>query len=167
MELEVLKFGGSSLATAAAMERVAQVLWERRDTRRVVVCSAMGGVTNDLLELGRAAGQAVLPSLAALGVSAIAGARAVSVGVPLYVLMCCTCMSCHPLSSTMCSFRASSSQPHHQRLHVYALPLLSRSVRRCAHKCRRARGSRAEGGAVHGLPGARCLPGGSGQHRRR
>jgi aspartokinase/homoserine dehydrogenase 1 len=55
MELEVLKFGGSSLATAAAMERVAQVLWERRDTRRVVVCSAMGGVTNDLLELGRAA----------------------------------------------------------------------------------------------------------------
>jgi aspartokinase/homoserine dehydrogenase 1 len=55
MDREVLKFGGSSLATAAAMARVAQVLWERRQTPRVVVCSAMGGVTNDLLALGHAA----------------------------------------------------------------------------------------------------------------
>ena len=55
MELEVLKFGGSSLETAAAMQRVADVLWDRRSVRRIVVCSAMGGVTNALLEAGRSA----------------------------------------------------------------------------------------------------------------
>ena len=55
MELEVLKFGGSSLETAAAMRRVADVLWERRSTQRIVVCSAMGGITNALLDAGRRA----------------------------------------------------------------------------------------------------------------
>ena len=55
MELEVLKFGGSSLVSAAAMRRVADVLVARKDQQRIVVCSAMGGVTNELLALGAAA----------------------------------------------------------------------------------------------------------------
>ena len=50
--MEVLKFGGSSLVTAAAMQRVADVLVARRGVQRIVVCSAMGGVTNELLALG-------------------------------------------------------------------------------------------------------------------
>ncbi len=53
--MEVLKFGGSSLVTAAAMQRVADVLVARRGVQRIVVCSAMGGVTNELLALGRLA----------------------------------------------------------------------------------------------------------------
>lgn len=55
MELEVLKFGGSSLVSAAAMQRVTEVLVSRRSVQRIVVCSAMGGVTNELLALGAAA----------------------------------------------------------------------------------------------------------------
>lgn len=53
--MEVLKFGGSSLVTAAAMQRVADVLVARRGVQRIVVCSAMGGVTNELLALGQLA----------------------------------------------------------------------------------------------------------------
>lgn len=57
MELEVLKFGGSSLVSAAAMQRVAKVLVDRKGTQRVVVCSAMGGVTNELIRIGLRASQ--------------------------------------------------------------------------------------------------------------
>ncbi len=61
MDLEVLKFGGSSLATSTAMQRVGDVLIERKGVQRIVVCSAMGGMTNALLQLGAAAasGQAL------------------------------------------------------------------------------------------------------------
>lgn len=55
MDLEVLKFGGSSLATADALKRVQQVLLDRKDQQKIVVCSAMGGVTSALLLAGRMA----------------------------------------------------------------------------------------------------------------
>lgn len=47
----VHKFGGSSLASAALYERVGGILEERDDARAAVVVSAMGGVTNRLIEL--------------------------------------------------------------------------------------------------------------------
>jgi aspartokinase/homoserine dehydrogenase 1 len=52
MDIEVLKFGGSSLASADELRKVADVLLARRAQRRIVVCSAMGGVTNDLINIG-------------------------------------------------------------------------------------------------------------------
>lgn len=56
-KMEVLKFGGSSLVSAEAMSRVREVLLARRGEQRIVVCSAMGGVTNDLLRIGLRASQ--------------------------------------------------------------------------------------------------------------
>ena len=55
--MEVLKFGGSSLVSADAMHRVRDVLVARRGTQRIVVCSAMGGVTNALIQIGLKAAQ--------------------------------------------------------------------------------------------------------------
>lgn len=55
--MEVLKFGGSSLVSAEAMQRVRDVLIARRANQRIVVCSAMGGVTNALINLGLKAAQ--------------------------------------------------------------------------------------------------------------
>ena len=47
----VHKFGGSSLVDADLYRRVGQTLTERDDERKAVVVSAMGGVTDDLIEL--------------------------------------------------------------------------------------------------------------------
>ncbi|MGB1075964.1 MAG: bifunctional aspartate kinase/homoserine dehydrogenase I [Flavobacteriales bacterium] len=55
MDLEILKFGGSSLATSDALLRVRDVLLSRRHQSKIVVCSAMGGVTSSLLSAGRLA----------------------------------------------------------------------------------------------------------------
>ncbi len=69
MDIEVLKFGGSSLASADELRKVANVLLARRGQRRVVVCSAMGGVTNDLINIGLRASrgdESFRPSIAAL-----------------------------------------------------------------------------------------------------
>ena len=69
MDLEVLKFGGSSLASADELRKVANVLLARRGQRRVVVCSAMAGVTNDLINIGLRASrgdESFRPSIAAL-----------------------------------------------------------------------------------------------------
>lgn len=55
--MEVLKFGGSSLVSAEAMQRVRDVLIARRGKQRIVVCSAMGGVTNALIQIGLKAAQ--------------------------------------------------------------------------------------------------------------
>ena len=55
MDLEVLKFGGSSLASAEALRRVQAVLLARKAQQKIVVCSAMGGVTSALLLAGRLA----------------------------------------------------------------------------------------------------------------
>ncbi len=51
----VMKFGGSSVESAAAMERVAAIVRGRLERRPVVVISAMGTTTNRLLEIARAA----------------------------------------------------------------------------------------------------------------
>ena len=46
----VMKFGGTSVESAEAIERVASIVRERLDRRPVVVVSAMGKTTNRLLE---------------------------------------------------------------------------------------------------------------------
>jgi bifunctional aspartokinase / homoserine dehydrogenase 1 len=49
------KFGGSSLADAARMRHVAQLLRDRDDDEQIVVVSAMHGVTDELIGLAQAA----------------------------------------------------------------------------------------------------------------
>ncbi|MCX6634807.1 MAG: lysine-sensitive aspartokinase 3 [Acidobacteria bacterium] len=51
----VMKFGGTSLESAAAIERVASIVGERVARRPVVVVSAMGQTTNKLLAIAQAA----------------------------------------------------------------------------------------------------------------
>jgi aspartate kinase len=51
----VMKFGGTSVESAAAIERVAGIVRARQDRRPVVVVSAMGKTTNKLLEIADAA----------------------------------------------------------------------------------------------------------------
>src|SRR5260370_21643790 len=51
----VMKFGGSSVESAAAIERVARIVKAREARRPVVVVSAMGKTTNKLLALANAA----------------------------------------------------------------------------------------------------------------
>jgi len=51
----VMKFGGSSVESAAAIERVARIVKAREERRPVVVVSAMGKTTNNLLALANAA----------------------------------------------------------------------------------------------------------------
>jgi aspartate kinase len=45
----VMKFGGTSVADAAAFENVARIVANERDAARVVIVSAMSGVTDSLL----------------------------------------------------------------------------------------------------------------------
>jgi aspartate kinase len=51
----VMKFGGSSVESAAAIERVASIVKARSERRPVVVVSAMGKTTNRLLAMAQAA----------------------------------------------------------------------------------------------------------------
>jgi len=51
----VMKFGGTSVESAAAIERVASIVKARLDRRPVVVVSAMGKTTNKLLAIAAAA----------------------------------------------------------------------------------------------------------------
>lgn len=54
--MKVLKFGGSSVANAANMQKVIDIVIQTAQTGQVVlVVSAMGGVTDALLEIGRQA----------------------------------------------------------------------------------------------------------------
>ncbi len=53
----VLKFGGTSLDDAAALERLAGIVRDRKEARPVVVVSAMRGVTDALLDGTRLARQ--------------------------------------------------------------------------------------------------------------
>ena len=46
----VMKFGGTSLADAGRIRRVAALVSERADRRPLVVVSALAGVTNQLVE---------------------------------------------------------------------------------------------------------------------
>ena len=56
----VMKFGGTSVDSAAAIERVAEIVSSRRSQSPVVVVSAMAKVTDQLVEMGQraAAGEA-------------------------------------------------------------------------------------------------------------
>ena len=47
----VMKFGGTSVESAAALERVAGIVKSRLDRKPVVVVSAMGKTTNRLLKI--------------------------------------------------------------------------------------------------------------------
>ena len=51
----VMKFGGTSVESAAAIERVAGIVKAREERRPVVVVSAMGKTTNRLLAIAAAA----------------------------------------------------------------------------------------------------------------
>src|ERR1043166_2024622 len=51
----VMKFGGTSVESAAAIERVAGIVKARETRRPVVVVSAMGKTTNKLLAIAQAA----------------------------------------------------------------------------------------------------------------
>ncbi len=51
----VMKFGGTSVESASAIERVASIVRERVEKRPVVVVSAMGKTTNKLLAIANAA----------------------------------------------------------------------------------------------------------------
>ncbi len=66
----VMKFGGTSLESAEALERMAQIVATRSAERPFVVVSAMGKTTNELL---------------ALGAEAAAGRRAEAISAPLNV----------------------------------------------------------------------------------
>ncbi len=55
---KIHKFGGSSLADADCFRRVARIILEREDPRLGVVVSAMGGMTDALIELALLAEQA-------------------------------------------------------------------------------------------------------------
>src|SRR5438094_8109774 len=52
----VMKFGGTSVGDAKAIERVVGIVRERLPHRPIVVVSAMARVTDQLLQMGRAAG---------------------------------------------------------------------------------------------------------------
>jgi aspartate kinase len=52
----VMKFGGTSVENAAAIDRAACIVQERLPLKPVVVVSAMAKVTDELLAMGRAAG---------------------------------------------------------------------------------------------------------------
>ncbi len=51
----VMKFGGTSVESAQAIERVANIVKARKDRKPIVVVSAMGKTTNKLLALANAA----------------------------------------------------------------------------------------------------------------
>jgi aspartate kinase len=52
----VMKFGGTSVEDSTAIDRVVKIVRERIDSQPVVVVSAMAKVTDQLLTIGRAAG---------------------------------------------------------------------------------------------------------------
>src|SRR5579883_1603734 len=51
----VVKFGGTSVGAAAQIEQAARIVYEMRERKPIVVVSAMGGVTDALLQAGDAA----------------------------------------------------------------------------------------------------------------
>ena len=51
----VMKFGGTSVESAAAIERIARIVAAREDRKPVVVVSAMGKTTNRLLQIAKTA----------------------------------------------------------------------------------------------------------------
>ena len=53
--MEVIKFGGSSLLNSSTIHRVGEILLSRRKNKKILVLSAMGGMTNELILLGKLA----------------------------------------------------------------------------------------------------------------
>ncbi len=51
----VMKFGGTSVADAAAMRRVTEIIQSRQDKSPVIVVSAVGGLTDNLVALSKTA----------------------------------------------------------------------------------------------------------------
>ncbi|MEO0403324.1 MAG: aspartate kinase [Bacteroidota bacterium] len=51
----VLKFGGSSMSSPDSIRRISKILLDRKDQQLLVVVSAYGGITNQLLEVGQLA----------------------------------------------------------------------------------------------------------------
>jgi aspartokinase/homoserine dehydrogenase 1 len=86
---KIHKFGGSSLADAACFERVAGILLAMTDERLGVVVSAMGGMTNQLLDLCRIAeqGEDSRDALNAVGQRYAETARALVEGDALVTLL--------------------------------------------------------------------------------
>ncbi len=63
----VSKFGGTSVADAAAISRVADIVAARRSRGPIVVVSALGGATNQLIEIAnRAASNELIVALASI-----------------------------------------------------------------------------------------------------
>jgi aspartokinase/homoserine dehydrogenase 1 len=50
--MQVLKFGGTSVANAENIKKVKEILQLRKDEKTIVVISALGGVTDELLKCG-------------------------------------------------------------------------------------------------------------------
>ena len=55
--MQVLKFGGTSVGSVESIKQVIQIIeiYRQKDTQIAVVFSAMGGITNQLIEIGRMA----------------------------------------------------------------------------------------------------------------
>lgn len=51
----VMKFGGTSVGTSDAMSRTAEIVFNSKEPEKVVVTSAMSGVTDELLNLAKSA----------------------------------------------------------------------------------------------------------------
>src|ERR1700722_8266975 len=54
-DVVVMKFGGTSVEDAGAIRRLIAIVRSRLDARPVIVVSALAGVTDQLLEAGKAA----------------------------------------------------------------------------------------------------------------
>jgi aspartate kinase len=65
-EVVVMKFGGTSVEDAAAIRRLISIVESRSAFQRVVVVSALAGVTDQLLEAGRSAASSHLGSALAM-----------------------------------------------------------------------------------------------------
>lgn len=63
----VMKFGGSSVESAEAIQRVARIVRDRLEQKPVVVVSAMGKTTNRLLEIAESAARGESAALSLLG----------------------------------------------------------------------------------------------------
>ena len=56
----VCKFGGTSVGDAESIARTASIIKQRRDRQPIVVVSALGGATNQLLQIAEQAAKGQL-----------------------------------------------------------------------------------------------------------
>lgn len=55
--MKVLKFGGTSVGSIQAIEQLIAIVKDHQQDKTLIVCSAMGGVTNQLIEMAEAASE--------------------------------------------------------------------------------------------------------------